>query len=410
MWLQKLRSHRDSRRRSDVTTSRGRTRRSVTQPQVESLEDRALMSKGLLHIGSFHGQSPLHAQNSHHGHGHFSPAQIYSQTNLVSDTPGVAPVTDPNLKNAWGTAAGSPTPFWVADNKTGVATLYDAAGTPQSLVVTVPPPMGGMSPSAPTGIVFNEDSRATDFLVNGTGTRAVFLFATEDGTIAAWNAGTMAVVKVDSTASNAVYKGLAQAIAGVGTGGVSRLYATDFHNGKVDVFDANFQPVTLSSGAFRDSRIPSGYAPFGIANVGGNLVVTYALQDSDRHDDVPGRGHGFVDVFDPNGNLLRRVGARGSLNSPWGIAQAPAGFGGFSNDLLVGDFGDGRINAFRPVPGGGYQFDGQLRASRRSPLVIDGLWGLKFGTNVGSPNTLYFAAGPNGEQNGLFGRLTPASG
>lgn len=363
------------------------------------------MSKGLLHVGAFHGHSPAHIRSFH---GHAQSPQTYTQTNLVSDTQGVAPITDPNLKNPWGIASGSITPFWVADNQTGVATLYNGSGTPQSLVVTIPPPTGGMAPSAPTGIVFNDNSQATAFLVNGPGTRALFIFATEDGTIAAWNSGTNAVVKVDNSGSGAIYKGLAQANTAVGTSTASRLYATNFSQGTVDVFDQNFAPVTLASGAFTDRRIPSGYAPFGIANIGGNLVVTYALQDRDKEDDVAGRGHGFVDVYDPNGTLLKRIASRGTLNSPWGLAVAPAGFGRFSNDLLVGDFGDGRINAYRPVQGG-YRFDGQLLASSRRPIAIDGLWGLKFGTNVGNPNTLFFTAGPNDEQNGLFGTLTPAT-
>ncbi|WP_406698981.1 TIGR03118 family protein [Singulisphaera sp. Ch08] len=377
---------------------------SVSRPLVESLEDRSLMSKGLLHIAAVHG----HSAHGRSAHGHPPIALIYRQTNLVSDIQGMAPITDPNLKNPWGIASGSTTPFWVSDNQTGVSTLYNASGTPQPLVVTIPPPMTGTAPSAPTGIVFNDNTQATAFLVNGPGTRALFIFATEDGTIAAWNAGTSAVVKVDNSGSGAVYKGLALANTAVGTAVASRLYATNFSKGTVDVFDQNFSPVSLSPGAFTDSRIPAGYAPFGIANIGGNLVVTYALQDDEKVDDAPGRGHGFVDVYDPNGALLRRVATRGALNSPWGVALAPAGFGRFSNDLLIGDFGDGRINAYRPVPGG-YHFDGQLLASSRKPITIDGLWGLKFGTNVGNPNTLYFTAGINHEENGLFGTLTPAS-
>lgn len=365
------------------------------------------MSAGMLHVRAVHNHVPaqIRAFQVRRPGG----AQIYTQTNLVSDIQGLAPNTDPNLKNAWGLASGPNTPFWVADNQTGVSTLYDRTGAPQPLVVTIPPPAGGTSPSAPTGVVFNENTQPTAFLVNGPGTRALFIFATEDGTIAAWNTGASAVVKVDNSASGAIYKGLAQANTVAGTATASRLFATNFSQGRIDVFDQNFAPVTLAPGAFTDSRIPRGYAPFGIANIGGNLVVTYALQDADKEDDVAGRGHGFVDVYDPNGRLLQRVASRGSLNSPWGLAVAPAGFGRFSNDLLVGDFGDGRINAYRPTPGG-YRFDGQLLASPRRPISIDGLWGLKFGANVGTPNTLFFTAGPNEEQNGLFGTLTSTSG
>lgn len=367
------------------------------------------MSTGLLQFGLHgHASHRISAFHSHsQGQGHPRSVQTYVQTNLVSDVQGVAPITDPNLKNPWGIAAGSTSPFWVADNKTGVSTLYNGSGTPQPLVVTIPPPTGGMSPSAPTGIVFNDNTQANAFLVNGPGTRAIFMFATEDGTIAAWNAGTNAVVKVDHSSSGAVYKGLALANTAVGTTTVSRLYTTNFSQGTVEVFDQNFAPVTLAPGAFTDSRLPRGYAPFGIANIGGNLVVTYALQDREKVDDVPGRGRGFVDVYDPNGKLLGHIASRGTLNAPWGLAVAPAGFGRFSNDLLVGDFGDGRINAFRPVPGG-YHFDGQLLGSSKRPITIDGLWGLKFGSNVGTPNTLFFTAGPNDEENGLFGSLTPS--
>ncbi len=224
-----------------------------------------------------------------------------------------------------------------------------------------------------------------------------------DRLLAAWNSGakTKAVLVVDNSASKAVYKGLAL--------GFRRdeafLFATNFHAGKIDVFDKRFQPVTLPSGAFKDPAVPSGYAPFGIANVRGRLIVTYAQQDADKHDDVAGAGHGFVDIFDTQGRLLRRFAAKGTLNSPWGVALAPLSFGRFGGDLLVGNFGDGRINIF-DLRGG---FLGQLGPTAQRPFTIQGLWGLIFGGAAKSnPNTLFFTAGPNDEMHGLFGSISPA--
>jgi len=321
----------------------------------------------------------------------------------------MAPVIDPKLVNPWGIAAGSTTPFWVADNHSGVSTINDASGTAQALVVTIPPPAGGTSPSAPTGIVFNDSGRATDFLVNGPGTKASFIFATEDGTIAAWNAGTTAVLKVDNSGSGAIYKGLALAYVSVGTGSASRLYATDFHNGTVDVFDKNYSQI-MAAGAFTDPNLPSGYSPFGIETIGGSIYVTYALKEAGGDDDVAGPGFGFVDKYDTNGNLTQRliVGVPGDptspLNSPWGLALAPPGFGDLAGLLLVGNFGDGHINAFDPLTGA---FVSTLNDSSGNPIVIDGLWGLKFGNGSSgfNPNTLYFTAGLNDEKDGLFGSL-----
>lgn len=328
----------------------------------------------------------------------------YVQDNLVSDIPGLAGHTDPNLVNPWGIASSTTTPFWVSDNKTGVATLYDGTGqaVPQNnpLVVTIPPPGGGMPPSAPTGAIFNGTN---DFALSA-GQPARFIFATEDGTIAGWNNGTQATVKVDNSASSAVYKGLAMGTADVG----SLLYATNFHSGKIDIFNTNFGPVSLS-GAFTDPAIPQGFAPFNIQNLGGNLYVTYAKQDAALHDDVAGPGNGFVDVYNPNGRLLQHLIANGPLNSPWGLALATSHSGLFSNDLLVGNFGDGTINAFDPVTG---QFRGQLKDRNGQPLVIEGLWGLRFGNGAMSAdlNSVFFTAGIPGdgaiEDHGLFGRLT----
>lgn len=331
-----------------------------------------------------------------------SPAMAqYKQTNLVSNIPNLAIHLDPNLVNPWGIVAGPTTPFWISDNGAGVSTLYNGDGVPfppaSPLVVMVPPPAGGTS-SAPTGIVFNA---TTDFVVsaNGKSGAARFIFATEDGTISGWNPGvdaTNAVLGADESSSMAVYKGLAMA----SKDSKNYLYATDFHNGYVQVFDAMFMPAWT----FTDHHLPSGYAPFGIRNINGMLFVTFAKQDADKHDDVKGPGHGFVDIFDPAGHLIRRFASRGVLNSPWGLAVAPPGFGRFSNKLLVGNFGDGRINSFNLSNG---KFHGQLRTHKGKAIAIDGLWGLTFGngSNAGPTTDLFFTAGPNDEADGLFGRI-----
>ena len=331
----------------------------------------------------------------------------YVQTNLVSDGAIAAVTTDPNLVNSWGIANLPGSPFWIGDNATGVSTLYDGNGVPQPtspgpLVVTIPLPSGSSATNAaPTGIVANTTS---GFVVTGTGAPALFIFDTEDGTISAWNLSnsplTKATLMVDNSGMGAVYKGLA---LGSNSGGTF-LYATNFNSGQVDVFNDAFAPVTLS-GSFSDPGLPAGYAPFGIANINGALFVTYALQDSAKHDDVAGHGHGFVDVFDTDGNLIRRFASRGNLNSPWGLAQATFDFGSFSGAILVGNFGDGRIGAFDPVSGKAL---GQLRDAKNKMIVIDGLWALTFGNGAlnALPDTLYFTSGPDHEQHGLFGSLT----
>jgi uncharacterized protein (TIGR03118 family) len=333
-----------------------------------------------------------------------------SQTNLVSDVQGRAAVTDPNLVNAWGIAASPTGPFWISDNGQGVSTLYDGAGQPfpigQPLVMTVSPPAGSPAETtaAPTGTVFNGTA---DFVVtDGTHSGpSLFLFATEDGTLSGWNSGVnlaAAILTVDNSASAAVYKGLALG----GNAGGNALYATNFSAGRIDVFDHAFAPAILS-GSFADPSIPAGFAPFGIANLGGSLYVTYAKQDDQQHDDVRGPGNGFVNVFDTNGNLMRRFASQGTLNSPWGVVLTPAGFGSLGNTILVGNFGDGEISAFDPINA---RFLGQLNDGR-NPLKIDGLWGLNFGNgaSAGDANTLFFTAGPNEEKHGLFGALRPAA-
>lgn len=324
---------------------------------------------------------------------------VFAVTNLVSDQPGVAQHVDPDLVNAWGLASLPTSPWWVADNGQSVSTLYRADGSKVPLTVGVP--------DDPTGTVSNSGS---SFVVKSgmNSAPALFIFATENGEILGWNpnvAPTTAVVAVPN-ADGAVYKGLA--IASTPRG--DRLYATDFHNGRVDVFDGSFTNVT-EPGSFRDPLVPRGYAPFGIQNVNGRIFVTYAEQDSAGHDDVPGVGHGVLDIYSTSGVLLNRVAKGGLLNSPWGIALAPDGFGDLGGDLLIGNFGDGRINVLTPAFRGGFLPIGQLRTTGSSHrvLTIDGLWALQFGKNTpnnGPATTLFFTAGPDGESHGLFGTIT----
>jgi len=352
----------------------------------------------------------------------------YVVTALVGNLPGSAAMQDPVLQNAWGIAfspAGSP--FWVNDNDTGCSTLYAGDGTRIALQVAIPLPGGSVAPNscqpfdfsnppattpaAPTGIVWNP---STSFLVPGTKIAAAFIFATEDGTLSAWAGGLSpaadAVLAVDNSANptaatGAVYKSLVFGLSAKGL----LLYAANFRHATVDVFGPNganglFTPAT-TDGAFIDPNIPAGYAPFGIANLDGDLFVTYAKQNEQMHDDVAGRGHGFVDVFDTDGHLLRRFASRGPLNSPWGVTRASFAFGRFSGKILIGNFGNGHINAFDDDG----RFAGELEDGHGKPLAIDGLWTLTLGGGRGSSSdALYFAAGPNGETNGLFGTIAPA--
>ncbi len=330
----------------------------------------------------------------------------YKQKNLVSDGFVPAPTPDMHLKNPWGIAAIPGAPFWIADNATGVATLYDGAGHIVPLTVTIPPPKGSPAGTmaAPTGIVWNPNGQ--QFLV-APKLAALFIFATEDGTISAWNpnANPNAILEVDNSegGNGAVYKGLAIATNSTGL----FLYATNFRAGTVDVFDSKFQATKLS-GSFKDPTIPQGYAPFGIASIDGNLFVTYALQNAAKHDDQKGLGHGFVNVFDTDGHWITRLATRGALNSPWGIARAPLNFGPASGQILIGNFGDGRISIFTT----GGEFRGQLRDPSGHAIQIPGLWSIAFGTETAAtPNFLYFTAGVNEEADGLFGSLqaVPAS-
>jgi uncharacterized protein (TIGR03118 family) len=341
-------------------------------------------------------------------------AARFRQVNLVSDIPGVAPLTDPDLLNAWGLAASPGTdqapgsPLWVSDNGSDKTTLFAGAAAGSVVQVLVV----NITSGAPTGQVFNPD-RAGFFVHDAAGHSgsALFIFASENGAIDAWNPGVGATGPGPSTVTetpisngaNAVYKGLAIAQASDGN---TYLYATNFRSGRVEVYDSSFQPVQLPGGLFTDPAIPAGYAPFNIQELAGQLYVTYAKQDAALHDDVAGQGHGFVDVFTTDGALIRRLVSHGQLNSPWGLALAPAGFGGFGGALLVGNFGDGHINAYNPDTG---TYMGQLRGSGGHPIVIDGLWALRFGNgNAAKTEELLFSAGPNGEADGLLGKIVAA--
>jgi len=326
----------------------------------------------------------------------------YRVSKLVSDVAGRAALPDKNLVNAWGLAAGPATPWWVANNGTSTSTLYSGAGAIVPLVVKV----GG----APTGAVFNGSS---DFVVthHGHSGPSLFLFSTEGGRIRGWNpavppgsTSTRAFTVVDNSGADAIYKGLALASSHHG----NLLYATDFHNGRVDVFNGSFAPV--HAGSFVDPTLPSGYAPFGIQNIGGTLFVTFAKQDPAAEDEIAGHGLGFVDMFNPAGKFLGRVATRGALNAPWGLALAPSDFGRFSGDLLVGNFGNGKINAYGQESSGAYVPRGTLTNGKGNPISIDGLWALEFGNGdqAGPKNSLYFTAGPNEESHGLFGNIEAA--
>jgi uncharacterized protein (TIGR03118 family) len=321
----------------------------------------------------------------------------YTVHNLQSDVPGLAAATDPDLVNGWGIAASASSPWWVADNETAKSTLYNGnSGIKLGLVVDIP---GTDGPGAPTGIVFNTSTDPTEFHVGATAAR--FIFDSEDGTVTGWNAGTTAVIEATSS-NGAIYKGLA--IGSVGT--ASYLYAADFHNAHVDVYDGSWS-IQDWGNAFVDPGIPAGFAPFGIQNLGGEIFVTYAKQDADAEDEIAGEGLGYVSAFGTDGSFHGRVASRGDLDAPWGLAWAPSDFGKFSGHVLVGNFGDGRINGFRATSDG-WEERGKLKGTDHRPISIDGLWGIGFGNGggAGPTNTLYFAAGPDDEEHGLFGSIT----
>jgi uncharacterized protein (TIGR03118 family) len=336
-----------------------------------------------------------HDASAHDGSDH-GRGVVVRQDNLVSDQPGHAAITDPNLVNAWGMSHGPNTPLWVSDNGADVTTLY--RGAVGGMPVAIQPLVVGIPGGAPTGQVFNDTG---DFPVPGTGKPALFIFAGEDGDLSAWNQAvsplTMAI-SVGHT-EGAVYKGLALSHSPFG----SLLLAANFHDNRIDVFDAGFHPL-VGDELFRDPSLPAGYAPFNVTTIGNHVFVTYAKQDAAGEDDVAGPGHGFIDVFTSSGGFLSRFASRGVLNSPWGMAIAPSSFGAFAGALLVGNFGDGRIHAFDVRTG---HLLGTLRNSRHRALTIDGLWGLIVGDPVaGGTQAVWFSAGPDGEAHGLLGILT----
>jgi uncharacterized protein (TIGR03118 family) len=336
----------------------------------------------------------------------------FHQTNLISDlTNQGAQVVDKDLHNPWGLAFGPTTPLWAADNNSGVATLYSITpgGTTAAKVpLTVTLPGGRPSTgdgSSPTGQVFNPTSGFVVTSPAGSGP-GLFIFSAEAGQISAWNPAADPITAGASTAQvefnspTAVYKGLTIA----STDGGTFLYASNFHDGTVDVFNSSFKLVHLR-GDFRDRHLPTGYAPFGIEEINGLIYVTYALQNAAKHDDVAGPGHGFIDIYTNNGILVKRLVTRGDLNSPWGLAEAPVGFGPFGGKLLVGNFGNGLIHAYGLFSG---QPHGALRNEQRQPIQIDDLWALKFGTaTTGGTGTLLFSAGINDEMDGLVGSINP---
>ena len=338
-----------------------------------------------------------------------NPTNFYLLHNLVSDLPDTADFQDPHLVNPWGIAASATSPFWIANNGTGTSTIYSTNGTPSTLVVSVPQPTmptGG----AVTGVISNATTAFS--VTSGSTTKpSSFIFCTEDGTISGWSStvnATTAIIAVNQSASNSVFKGCVMG----GTTAAPVLYVADFHNGVVDMFDGNFNPIA-SKTAFVDPSIPLGYAPFGISLFGSSVYVTYAKQDAAKHNDVAGTGNGYVDVFDASGTLLTRLVSQGALNSPWGMAMAPGTFGKFGGALLVGNFGDGTINAFDPTKG---TLLGTLQDSTGHALPITGLWALQFGNGGkgGDPATLYFTAGIAGpygqvpQSHGLFGSIQAA--
>jgi uncharacterized protein (TIGR03118 family) len=320
-----------------------------------------------------------------------SRADTYSWQNLQSDIPGVAAHTDSNLINPWGLTASSGGTIWVSDNGAGVSTLYRQDGTTVPLIVTIPASVRNKDGGNPTGVIVNT---TTSFKVtlNGNSLPSRFIFVSEDGTISGWNPqldGTHAIIAVDNGTNkgskSAIYKGVALG----SSNGHNFLYATNFHTGRVETYDENFQRVNPNG--FADPNLPAGYAPFGIRNLNGQIYVTYALQDSKKTDDVAGAGNGFVNVFDTGGAFVKRLISNGNLNAPWGLALV-------NGELWVGNFGDGRINNYDPASGA---FLETISSADGTPLTFDGLWDLlPLGSGV------YFTAGISDEDHGLFGIIT----
>ena len=322
-------------------------------------------------------------------------AQFFAANNLVTDdqSANAAQITDPGLKNAWGVSFGATSPFWVSSNGAGTSTLYRVdpltqATTKVSLVVTIP------GAGNPTGQVFNSGNASGAF--NGD----LFLFVSEDGTVSGWRSSLGTAAETLALASSAnIYKGSAFATIA----GNSYLYGANFHAGSIDVFKGSAAAPSLA-GSFVDPTLPSGYAPFNVQRLGDSLYVAYAKQDAAKVEEVTGVGFGFVDRFDLQGNFLERVAGNGTLNAPWGLAIAPSSFGALAGALLVGNFGDGRINAYNATT---HAFLGQIKGANDQPLEIDGLWALTPGNDgsAGSSSMIYFSAGPDDEEHGLFGVL-----
>ena len=349
-------------------------------------------------------------------------AMGFADTALVSDSSAVVATAnkiDANLQNPWGIAVAPGLPFWISDNNSNLSTLYSGIGAIETQSITGSANVGIAIPASaagvqanPTGQVYNGNGGFLISTGNGQET-ALFIFDGEGGTIAAWAAdsGAAAVTAYDDGAANganhAVYKGLA-----IGTvGGATYLYATDLHNNKVDVFDTNFTKPAAMQGKFVDPNIPAGFAPFGIAALNGNLYVTFAKQDAAMHDETTGAGLGYVDIFDFSGNLISQFASAGSLNAPWGIAIAPAGFGSLQGDVLIGNFGDGTINIFSPNGTALANSEGPLMSSSGQPIAFPGLWSLVFGNgDADKPvTTLFYTAGFADQTDGVFGGITVAS-
>ena len=344
-------------------------------PTMENLEQRRLLSGGT--------------------------SAIVTQHNLVSDGFVAADHTDANLKNPWGVAFGPGGALWVSDNNSGLATLYDGTGSPQSLVVTVPG--GGGGTANPTGQVFNVGSGFNVHEGNGAAAPAKFIFVSEDGSISGWNPNvdaTHAVLTVDNSAGGAVYKGAALAQVN----GKTELFVTNFNASTVEVYDDTFTRVSLPRG-FQDRSIPKGFAPFNVQNIGGLLYVTYAKQNAEKHDDVGGAGAGYVDVFSAKGKLRGHLQHGNFMNSPWGVATVPASWGKLAGDILVGQFKSGNVAIFNRHSG---HFVGFVADSTNAPIQIDGLWAITPGSGSATSSTesIFFTAGVNDEKDGLLGSLS----
>jgi len=316
------------------------------------------------------------------------PSPSYQQVNLVASTNAYGAVRiDTNLVNAWGLAIGPTGAFWISATDKDLTTVYDRSGTTLILPIAVD--------GEPTGVVYNS---TLDFVIPSTGGLvSKFIYVGEEGTVQSWNSGIASIKVVDNSADHAVYKGVAMGV----DGGANFLYIANFSENEIEVLDKNF--IYVSTKPFIDPLLPIGFAPFNIKNIGGKLYVTYAKQSEDKYDDVPGAGNGYVSIFNTDGTFVKRFASGGTLNSPWGIAQAPGDFGQGSNAILVGNFGDGRINVF--TKDGDYV--GQLKDGDL-PITIEGLWSLTFPANgvpAGDQNQLFFTAGPDNEDHGLFGYI-----